>query len=676
MKKKVVYIPVIVIILLVLAVGGVFAFLFLATDTFKSDKQLFLEHISENSKIVDFFKSEELDAYVKKQETMPYTKQGTIKANVTMPTSNENTAKLLAALQNCNISFTGKVDNTNKYSYEEIKANYSDYQSLTFKLLNDSDTYAFKIDDVVNTFIGFENNNLKQFASKMGISGTNLDNIPDKIDLSNMGKTIENEISIDKEIEVEKYQKVILDKLTDDMFSSKEQNDEKIITMHLTSAKCKEIVYELIKTAENDEAFWNSLKKTMIEVAKLDEAKANELIGQAKTSFKQAIETYKPEESLDAIDINVCIKNKKLTATEFISGENTISIGMLENGFDISLKNKNGKAYTIKLTKTTSGDNLKYTIGLNENTSNLFEILVGFEGLTTNTVKETSKLTFSYDISSMMTGTTTISVNDYTSDQLTTNVTSGKSNFEYIYTNTKTFVSQISKEPIPANEIKLVNTAPNMESISSLFEKIGVKLQEVNNQKLQAVGLKENENPFIVYIPAIIPIGVTYFTSTNNMAAIPVVGGAGAAVAMLGISTVNKARTIVYDDQIIDNTSTIIDYQNDGNSSVVSNDISSQAIQAFNTEWNLYAGSNQTASQVDALFSAVIASNAYESTGTGRYITIKGAGSLEGKINIGQTSEGLKTERPILSGTSRYKVEISGYSDKGVVNVIIVTPVE
>lgn len=57
-----------------------------------------------------------------------------------------------------------------------------------------------------------------------------------------------------------------------------------------------------------------------------------------------------------------------------------------------------------------------------------------------------------------------------------------------------------------------------------------------------------------------------------------------------------------------------------------SSNMDKQTIQAFNSEWESYIGSNKTASQIKAMYSAVIANNAAETkSGAQKFVKIKGA---------------------------------------------------
>ena len=64
----------------------------------------------------------------------------------------------------------------------------------------------------------------------------------------------------------------------------------------------------------------------------------------------------------------------------------------------------------------------------------------------------------------------------------------------------------------------LINSAPNAQSIQSAFAQIGQQFVNVNNSKLASIGLNSSTNPFLFYIPAVVPVGASMIipSYTNN----------------------------------------------------------------------------------------------------------------------------------------------------------------
>lgn len=102
---------------------------------------------------------------------------------------------------------------------------------------------------------------------------------------------------------------------------------------------------------------------------------------------------------------------------------------------------------------------------------------------------------------------------------------------------------------------------------------------------------------------------------------------------------------------------------NNAKSTVGSANLDKESIQAFNSQWESYIGNNRTASEVQAMISAVIASNAAEKkSGTGKYIKITNTGSANATTLTGN-NVGNTTMPNTLSSAQTYKVT-AGYDSK------------
>ena len=99
-------------------------------------------------------------------------------------------------------------------------------------------------------------------------------------------------------------------------------------------------------------------------------------------------------------------------------------------------------------------------------------------------------------------------------------------------------------------------------------------------------------------------------------------------------------------------------YQNSKNT-VGSANLSKQEVTTFNSEWESYVGQNKTASEVQTMISAVIASNASETkAGTGRMVKIKD--SQPDKV-------------PILSTSNTYTVTATYDKSSGLITALTYT---
>ena len=596
MKKRHL-IMLIIVLLLVLCIGAGIAYICLFTDIFKSNKTLFSKYILKNNEISKIFEDDELVKYSEKQKNTPYSIEGSIKAKVTFPDSSQ--VQLSNALQNCNITFNGKVDNANKYHHEIIKTNYSDSQSVEYDLYRNNDIYAFKISDVLYKYVGIENNNLKDFAIKMQIPEEITSVLPDKINIDDIENTLNVYSKDDIKSLKEKYLKIISDNLTDDMFSKEKSSEESIYTLTLTETQCKKILIKVLESLKEDDIVINKLKDNLINKYNIKEEKIDTYIADFKKSIQNIIDilytendinksnfTYENIESttntlqdnvidsnyinsnkvdsnttntldsniinninsntLNTIDANITntttntinsntvnsniintidsnninyidsnignstsinstnstskeensisIKvhsNKgQLLKTEIIFNKISFIISKSDDSVKFEIKKDNSEIVSAYTQKFKSPNETKFEFSISNKESELFNLTTGFTGLDTDEVNEFSDLIFDYYLSN-------------------STITNAKTKFSYSLKNTKKF-GDIQKEDFQNSEILLINTAPSIENLKTLYNNIQSKLVQVNNTKLQTIGLTVNQNPFIYYIPSVLTIGSTY----------------------------------------------------------------------------------------------------------------------------------------------------------------------
>lgn len=544
MKKRYL-IMLIIAIVLIICIGAGLAFAYFFTDVFKSNKSLFLKYFSQNSEIMNFINDTDIKAYSEKQKQTPYTSEGTIKTNVTFPDSSE--AKTASALQNCNITFNGKVDNSNKYFYETVKANYSDLQSIEFNLYRNSDIYAFKIGEVLYKYVGFENNNLKDFAKKMNLPEEVISSIPNKLDLN----SIDNYFNIYSKEDIsslkDKYLKIITDNLTDNMFSKEKTSEDTVYSITINKTQATNILIKILETLKNDEIIINKLKENLINNYNLTEETINPYINQYTEKIQDLIDSLNSDTSTaitetenftDTLEetledeniasaptdnneesdliIKVHSQKRKLIKTEFILGDKkSIILSNSDDGAKVQIFKGTSEIASAYIQKIKSPNEIKYEIVFSYNNEQIFDLTVAYSGLGTNSVHENSELSFDIDLGN-------------------SSISNSKTKFISSYQNTKTF-SAIQKEEIPNTDILLLNTAPSKDSIESLYKNIETKFVELNRNKLQTLGLTDDQNPFIYYIPSIATIGSTYAIQNPDKTpyfAIPIVL-TGSSIAML-----------------------------------------------------------------------------------------------------------------------------------------------
>ena len=537
MKKR--YLIIIVIsIVLIVCLGAGLAFAYFTTDIFKSNKQVFSKYFSKNNEILELLNDSNLKAYAEKQKQDSYTSEGSIKTNVTFPDSSQK--QIADALQNCNITFNAKTDIANNYMYSNIKANYSQNQSLNIQLLRNNDVYAFKIDEVLAKFLGVQNNNLKELAGKLGIPQEQIASIPNKIDLSEVQSLnifTNDDISGLKD----KYFKIVTDNLKDDMFSKEKSNEYNIYTLTLNNEQSKNIFSKLMETLKNDDLLKNKIREFCSTKLGLTDEQINHLIQSYEESLQLELEdlteanstpnsTNSFSEGIDSstlvdssnpteiksdkkVFIKIYVEKGKLVKTEFSNSdeEEKFVIVKTDNGarFEfVSNKENTLNSYNASIQKIKTNNDLKYNFSVANNNQQLFDLIVTYAGINTNQVHEIAELNFELDTGKSYLVDIPLPNDTNSANNTQNNVTTTSSKIKFVstYNNTKSLGATFEKNDVKNEDIMLINSAPNAQSIQSAFTQIGQQFINVNNSKLASIGLNSNTNPFLFYIPSVVPV--------------------------------------------------------------------------------------------------------------------------------------------------------------------------
>ena len=176
-KKRTGLIVAIVLILIILIAGGVFAYIYFATDLLKPEKELFAKYFMQMGNEEYGFSSASLIDYENKKATMPYQNNGKISVTTQVPTNNttdpdvQEILRLLALANNTNITFSGMIDNTNSKIEENFQVNYSDSVNLPITFRQDGDIYGLESEPILPSYmLAVENNNLPGLFQNLAIT--------------------------------------------------------------------------------------------------------------------------------------------------------------------------------------------------------------------------------------------------------------------------------------------------------------------------------------------------------------------------------------------------------------------------------------------------------------------------------------------------------------------------
>ena len=178
MKSKKILIIVIIIIAVLAIAGTVFGYLFMATDTFKSDKELFSKYISQNvetfQKIMDL-KTIEASKELKNEDKY--------ESNIKLKMTYSEGGEISNPINNLTAKLDIQKDNENQYLYADGQILFADEEYLESELIKEQELYGIRFSDVAKQFITIKNDeNLENVANDIGIDSIKLETLMDIID--------------------------------------------------------------------------------------------------------------------------------------------------------------------------------------------------------------------------------------------------------------------------------------------------------------------------------------------------------------------------------------------------------------------------------------------------------------------------------------------------------------
>lgn len=188
-RKKRRMIIILICILVIAMISGVFIFLYINTDLFKTNNELFAKYFAQN---FDIIKELEIQDDIKEKintiENEKY--QSNIVAQIehikNPNTSEENTDNTLNKVK---LNIDEQIDKTNDFDYKEMYLTKQKDDIFKIEYLNNNNYYGIRANGV-KQFISVQNSNLKQIAQKIGIQEDIVGKLPDTIEEINLKEVI------------------------------------------------------------------------------------------------------------------------------------------------------------------------------------------------------------------------------------------------------------------------------------------------------------------------------------------------------------------------------------------------------------------------------------------------------------------------------------------------------
>ena len=450
LRNGIIIISILIVLLLV-----VFVVLYFCTDLLKSDKQLFFKYASQLVETEGGFVENNIEAFYNKKQQMPYENEG--KFDFTVDLGN-NTNEQIDIANDFVVNFSGKTDKTNNKAEQNIELKYSDDVSWPLIYRHDGDIYGIQTDYVSSKYVAVENNNLKEFAEKVGMTDTS--DVPEKIEIledkANFEYTEE-----EKQTVQEKYMTILENQFRDDQFQTEKNDDgttRYILTM--TNEELKNLVIALL----------NELKTDDVTLGKI-----NNILSEQDLYTNNTIEA----EDIDSIIESLQEGNTEEGEVQFIVAQKDSKL------ISISLNQNDNN---IQLTKNNQEDSVNYSISVNfkfdtglssvETIGGTIYFSANYSGLNElNAVKE------NYELG--------IAVQDNNGQQV------GK--YTYQFENNVNFVDSVNIDGLNEENAMILNNYEE-ESIQNFMTQLGERISNVNAEQMEKIGFNYG-NPMILMIP-------------------------------------------------------------------------------------------------------------------------------------------------------------------------------
>ena len=310
-RKRKIFILIIVIILAlaILSVSGYF--IYAKTDLFKSNKNLFFKYASQVIESIKFEGNKQLAEIEDLQKVMPY----------------QTEAKLMVGNEdnkNIQLKMDAKINKAKNQEYRKFDLLTGSQSIFNVEYAKSNNIYALKSDEIVNAFIGIENDNLKVLAQKLGIKDTTA--IPNSINENNYNWHDYYKISEEEKAHLKKtYTEALLKEIKDSNFS-KEKNfavaregvnyNTTAYRLTLSAEDTQHILLKILETLKEDSITLN-LIATKASQAGLDENYTN--VNNLTKKIQEKIDNIKKNNLYTVpITIMIYVNNMEPITTEII----------------------------------------------------------------------------------------------------------------------------------------------------------------------------------------------------------------------------------------------------------------------------------------------------------------------------------------------------------------------
>lgn len=459
-SKNNILIIVLIVIAVIAVIGGVFAYLFLATDVFKSGQELFAKYLMQNMEDL-----KEVSNIEKISELKSELEQNKYEENVVIScseTSNED-ANIKLTIDTQKDSVSGKI-----YSILGLSLPNQE-EKIKLEYMQEDDMYSLRFTNAVKQFLTVQNSELKQFAQNLGVDEEEIEVIPDTIDFEKFSFKELEFTEEETNTEVNKYTSLLYKNIAKEKY---QKNKDVVITVNgktittnsyvltLSNQEVKTLLIKILEALKQDEIILGKLQK-------LDEKLEKYEIDSIKDSFVQSI-----QEEIDYLNEEEITEESNFIFTVYEANKETVRIKVEKDLEYITLD-------TTKQEENTQVD-INYTSVDEENTQFSNKICL---------VKENNNLNMTFN---------TVDGEEQHSTNVEVEVTESENNTKIdVLLETEIAQINISRDIKIVNDVEYKVTLENSNNIilnnlssaqlSSIFTQLGERLNTEYVEPLETV---------------------------------------------------------------------------------------------------------------------------------------------------------------------------------------------
>lgn len=320
MKKKKLLIIIIIMIVVLAVAGTVFGYLFVATDTFKSDKELFAKYMTQNTEML-----KEITDLKAKEMYQNLENESKFEVKTEVNTTYSEGGEVSNPVNELGAQIDIQKDSENEYFYADAQILFAEEEYLEAEVIKEQGLYGVRFSDVAKQFMTVtKDEQVEKVAQNIGIELYQLEDIMDILDGT---KNIKDEIISEEQINSlkDKYLTIITETISNGTFGSQKKA---MITYNNVTTKTN--AYTVMVSSEQVEQMLikilNNLKTEEIILNNIESETYVEQIDEIIKKFTEEIE-------LPTIKISLFEQNQKTLRTVIEIGNYKIIIeNSEENG--------------------------------------------------------------------------------------------------------------------------------------------------------------------------------------------------------------------------------------------------------------------------------------------------------------------------------------------------------